>query len=99
VRSFALGLLPLGGRADMRLIRVLRHETREGPVFISRDPETGLFHIDWMGESLGAYATPLLAAGDASVGSHWSASDGVDLGELGISDAPADWTPVAPDAR
>lgn len=75
--------------------RLYRFDTAKGPVFIAKAP-TGQFLIEWNREYSGNYGSAHLAAGDASVGSHFSFSDGTDLGALGISDSLRDWTISAP---
>lgn len=77
--------------------KLLRHDTSADPVFIAQSPD-GRFHIWRKVESLGSYETIAQAIGDAAGGHHFSASDGVDLGSLDLSDNPADWVRSALDS-
>jgi len=75
----------------MQITLLLRHETSKGPVFIGQTPD-GRFHVVYDDESLGSYQSPVAAIDDAAGGHTFSPSNGVDLGELGLSDSIEDWT-------
>lgn len=72
---------------------LIGHPTRRGPVLIGQSQD-GRFHVIWRSESLGSYEDVAGAVSDVAGGHTFSASDGVDLGALGISDDPGDWLPA-----
>lgn len=72
------------------------HATKLGAVFIAQG-EDGRFLVLWHGEALGSYGSAHQAAADAAGGHVFVPSSGLDLGALGLSDALADWVPLAPE--
>jgi hypothetical protein len=68
---------------------VWMHRTRAGPVYIV--PKHGRFHVIYDEQDLGSYHSPAAAADDVAGGHTFSPSNGVDLGELGISYDLIEW--------
>lgn len=66
-----------------------KHPTSNGPVFIVPYRERWIVLYD--DENLGSYHSPEAAADDVAGGHTDSPSNGVDLGDLGISENINDW--------
>jgi hypothetical protein len=71
--------------------RLFSHPTRQGMVFIARNPKDLRFHILWSDELLGNYPSADQAAEDLGAGHSFRTEGQVDLGGLGISRHLADW--------
>lgn len=65
------------------------HQTRRGSVMIV--PIQGRWCIVYDEENLGSYHSPMAAVDDAAGGHTFTPSNGVDLGNLGLSDDLGDW--------
>jgi hypothetical protein len=84
----------LAGRISRKLM--WSYKTPKGTFHIIK-PDAW-FHIIYDGEDLGSYATPEQAADDLAGGHTFSPSNGVDPGELEISDDLGDWKFTKPKA-
>lgn len=76
---------------------VLAHATPRGTAYIAQSRD-GRFHPMWDAQDLGSYATAAQAIEDFAGGHTYWPSDGTDPATLGLSDDPADWSPVRPSA-
>jgi hypothetical protein len=70
---------------------VLHHPTPRGRVFVGQTID-GRFHVVWEGERLSSFVTAIQAVEAAANGDCWTASDGTDVGSLGLSSDIADWS-------
>ena len=62
-------------------------------------PRNERWHIVYDEEDLGSYHSPRSAADDASGGHTFSPSNGVDFGDLDISEDIGEWETISPDAE